>query len=63
MLDFKTLKKTMSTDNWIVKAYHHIDGKATMVEFASGLGHRHAKEYFARLRDTNQYSQITMKEI
>jgi len=34
-----------------------------MVEFASGLSHRHAKEYFARLRNTNQYSQITMKEV
>lgn len=45
MLDFKTLKKTMSTDNWIVKAYKHVGGKATMVEFASGLSHRHAKEY------------------
>jgi len=63
MLDFKTLKKTMSTDNWIVKAYKHVGGKATMVEFASGLSHRHAKQYFARLRDTNQFSQITMKEI
>lgn len=63
MLDFKTLKKSMSTDRWTIKAYQHIDGKARMVEFASGLGHRHAKEYFARLRNTNQYSQITMKEV
>ena len=62
MLDFKTLKKTMSSDNWTVKAYQHIDGKATMVEWATGMSHRHAKEVFARLRNTDQYSQITMKE-
>ena len=52
----------MASDNWSVKAYQHIDGKATMVEWATGMSHRHAKEVFARLRDTDQYSQITMKE-
>ena len=57
------MNEQMTTDNWIVKAYQHIDGKDTFVEFASGLSHRHAKVEFARLRNTNQYSKITMKEI
>ena len=63
MIDFKTVKKSMSTDNWTIQAYQHIDGRSAMVEWTTGLSHRHAKEYFARLRNTNQYSQITMKEV
>ena len=62
MLDFKTLKKTMASDNWSVKAYQHIDGKRSLIEWTTGMSHRHAKEYFARLRDTDQYSEIYMKE-
>ena len=48
-------------DSWTIKAYQHKNGKCQLIEWASGLGTRHAREYFQRMYDTNLYSEIRMK--
>ena len=53
----------MHNDSWTIKAYKHKNGKREMVEWASGFGHRQAREYYQRLYDTNEYSEIRMIKI
>lgn len=49
------------TDSWTVKAYQQKNSKRTLIEWATGFGTRQAREYFQRMYDTNEYSEITMK--
>lgn len=50
-------------DNWSVTAYKMINGKESLVEWASGFSNTHAKTYFKRLRDTNEFSKIHMHKV
>lgn len=50
-------------NNWTIKAYQMVDGKNTLVEWASGFSHKHAKAYFKCLRDTNEFSMLEMKKV
>ena len=49
------------SDSWTIKAYQQKKGKRTLMEWGTGFGTRHAREYFQRLYDTNEYSEVTMK--
>jgi hypothetical protein len=48
---------------WTIKAYRYKDGKREMVEWASGFSHKHAREYFQRLYDTNEYAELRMNSV
>ena len=48
------------TNSWTIKAYQHKNGTRELVEWGTGFGTRHAREYFQRLYDTNEYSEIRM---
>jgi hypothetical protein len=50
----------MRNDSWTIKAYQHKNGKRELVEWGTGFGTRHAREYYQRLYDTNEYSELRM---
>ncbi len=50
----------MHNDSWTIKAYQHKKGKRELIEWGTGFGTRHAREYFQLLYDTNEYSEIRM---
>jgi hypothetical protein len=49
--------------NYEVKAFIFTDGEYKLMEFASGLSHRHARETFQRWSANNNYAAINMKAI
>ena len=48
------------SDSWTIKAYQHKNGKRQLIEWATGFGTRQAREYFQRMYDTNEYSELRM---
>ena len=46
---------------WTVKAFFFKNGKYELQEFADGLAHKQAGDYFRRLHDTNEYAKLTMR--
>ena len=46
---------------YTVQAYFYKDGKYELQEYASGLSHNPAADYFRRLHDTNEYAKLTME--
>ena len=53
----------MRNDSWTIKAYQHKNGKRELVEWGTGFGTRHAREYYQRLYDTDEYSELRMTRI
>ena len=53
----------MRNDSWSIKAYQHKNGKRELVEWGTGFGTRHAREYYQRLYDTDEYSELRMTRV
>ena len=53
----------MSNDSWKIKAYQHKNGKRELVEWGTGFGTRNAREYYQRLYDTDEYSELRMTRV
>ena len=48
---------------WRIEAFFWKNGKYQLQEFATGLAHKQAGDYFRRLHDTNEYAKLTMKPV
>jgi hypothetical protein len=46
-----------------IEAFYFKNGKYELQEFATGLAHKQAADYFRRLHDTNEYAKLTMKPV
>lgn len=53
----------MHNGSWTIKAYQHKNGKRELVERATGFGYKHAREYYQRLYDTDEYSELRMTRV
>lgn len=50
-------------DIWSVTAYKIVNGKESLVQWASGFSHFHAQKYFKQLRNTNEFSKLHMHKV
>ena len=53
----------MHNKYWRIEAFFWKNGKYELQEFATGLAHKQAGDYFRRLHDTNEYAKLTMKPV
>tara|TARA_Y100000389_G_C16983460_1_gene281435 strand:- start:18 stop:191 length:174 start_codon:yes stop_codon:yes gene_type:complete len=44
-----------------IEAFSFKNGEYQLQEFATGIAHKQAGDYFRRLHDTNEFAKITMK--
>ena len=56
-------KENTMNDSWTIKAYQHKNGTRELVEWATGFGHRQARDYYQRLYDSNDFSELRMTRV